>query len=260
MSANPRRSRTPPGRPGPRRPGARAQARRGHGGGTRRVERGGHRCAGGGTGVRRRPLAVAPCLAACRDAGPHGARSWPSSPAPRSTAPAISRPCAPPTASSATLRRQLLRTRPGLGTGLAGRRAPGRALADRHQRAALAPHLLRALPAPGGGGRRHPGDPAGLGGHAGLAVLRGGHRPGAGGARDDDRVRPGSDPAIRAAMAPAELARRSGPAARRRDSPPCAPSAAPRRGAARWRRRPKASGPRPCARSVSPSCPRSPWT
>ena len=150
--------------------------------------------------------------------------------------------------------------RPGPGTGLAGRRAPGRALADRHPGAALAPHLLRALPAPGGRGGRDPGDPAGLGGHAGLAVLRGGHRPGAGRARDDDRIRPGGDPAVRAPMAPAELARRPGPAARRRAPHPArlrARRTGPPRGA---RRRPRACGPPPCARSVSPSCPRSPWT
>ena len=66
----------------------------------------------------------------------------------------------------ATLRGELLRHALGLGPGwLAGER-PGRALGDGHPWAALAAHLLRALPAPGRRRRRHPRPPPGLGGAA----------------------------------------------------------------------------------------------
>ena len=116
----------------------------------------------------------------------------------------------------ATLRRQLLEHALALGPGWLGAERPGE-LSLTATRGLRSLHTYyAALPAPGGRGRRHSGDPAGLGGHAGLAGLRGGHRPGAGSARDDDRLRPGSDQAVRAPVAPAELARRSGPAARRR--------------------------------------------
>ena len=99
-----------------------------------------------------------------------------------------------------------------------------------------------ALPAPGRRGRRHPAHPAGLGGHTGLAVLRRRHRAGAGRAGHDDRVRPRGDQAIGAAVAPARLAGRARPAARRRACPRCAPSAARRRGAGRSRPPPRACG------------------
>ena len=65
---------------------------------------------------------------------------------------------------------------------------------------------------------------------------------------------------VGAPVAPAGLAGRAVPPARSTDSPPCGPSSARSRDAARWPRPPRACGQPRCARCGSPSSRLSPWT